>query len=103
MQEAKSIEEQMSQVVNASITNDIVEEHRETLVRLLSNFRCFFASELLGSIPAEVESLSVQLVEGAKLDHGTFRTCAPLMVQMMTEHVNKLLSVGFIYENTNSR
>lgn len=89
--------------MTASIKNGQMEKHREPLVRLLSKYQCCFATEFLVFTPAEVEPLSLQLVKDAQPVRGRFRTYAPLMVQVMKEHVDKLLSAGFIYENTSSR
>ena len=51
--DAENVEEQISEAVTDSITKDLGEEHRVTLASLQSNFQCCFASDLLGSIPAE--------------------------------------------------
>lgn len=102
-EDAKTVEEQISQVVNVSINSGLVEEHRETSVRLLPYFQCYFHSELLSSPLTEVEPLSKQLEKGVQPALGRIRMHASLMIHVMKEHVNKLLSAGFIYEKTDSR
>jgi hypothetical protein len=95
--------EQVSQLMAGSISKGMKVDLKQFLMTLLMEYQMCFASELLGSLAADVEPLVLVLKDGANPIRSKFRTYSPMVIQVMEEHVDKMLKAGFIRENMNAR